>query len=303
MANLNSLVIFARVVEAGSLSGAARRLGMPVSTVSRHIAEFEQALGVRLLERSTRNLTLTDLGKEVYEQAVRGVELGEAIDSVASNHLSAMSGLLRLSAPPSVSDTLLTPLVMEFQKHYPNVRFQILVTERYVEHIADGVDLVFRVGALRDSSLVARRLLVYRHRIVATPACLRRCGAIRKPQDLLEHRLLAFSHWKPDCSWCFVHENGGEKQTLTFQPLFAMNDFSGLASMLLAGAGIGELPPVVRPDLVREGKLVEVMPQWRLPTYDLSLVYLGNRHISKPCRLFKEFAIEMAPVLFPDLPE
>ncbi|MGF6542512.1 DNA-binding transcriptional LysR family regulator [Paraburkholderia youngii] len=303
MANLSSLVIFAKVVESGSLSGAARRLAMPVSTVSRHIAEFEKALGVRLLERSTRNLTLTDLGKEVYEQAVRGAELGEAIDRVASSHLSDVSGLLRLSAPPSVSDTLVTPLVLEFQKRYPNVRFQILVTERYVEHIADGVDLVFRVGALRDSSLVARRLLAYRHRIVATPACLKRCGAIRKPQDLLEHRLLAFSHWKADCSWCFVHENGREKQTLTFQPLFAMNDFAGLASMLLAGAGIGELPPVVRPDLVREGKLVEVMPQWRLPTYDLSLVYLGNRHIAKPCRLFKEFAIEMAPQLFPDFPE
>ncbi|MGF6484391.1 LysR family transcriptional regulator [Paraburkholderia sp. JPY419] len=156
MANLSSLVIFAKVVESGSLSGAARRLGMPVSTVSRHIAEFEKALGVRLLERSTRNLTLTDLGKEVYEQAVRGAELGEAIDRVASSHLSDVSGLLRLSAPPSVSDTLLTPLVLEFQKRYPNVRFQILVTERYVEHIADGVDLVFRVGALRDSSLVAR---------------------------------------------------------------------------------------------------------------------------------------------------
>ena len=302
MADLNALVIFAKVVESGSLSGAARRLGMPVSTVSRRIAEFEQALGVRLLERSTRNLALTNLGKEVYEHAVRSVELGEAVECVVSNHLSDMSGVLRLSAPPSISDTLLTPLAIEFQKTYPNVRFQILVTERYVEHIADGVDLVFRVGTLRDSSLVARRLLAYRHRLVATPAYLKRCGALRKPQDLLEHRLLAFSHWKPDSTWCFVHENGREKQTLTFQPFFAMSDFAGLASMLLAGSGIGELPPVVRPDLIREGKLVEAMPHWHLQTYDLSLVYLGNRHISKPCRLFKEFAVQMAPALFPDLP-
>jgi DNA-binding transcriptional LysR family regulator len=233
---------------------------------------------------------------------VRSVELGEAVECVVSNHLSDMSGVLRLSAPPSISDSLLTPLAIEFQKTYPNVRFQILVTERYVEHIADGVDLVFRVGTLRDSSLVARRLLAYRHRLVATPAYLKRCGALRKPQDLLEHRLLAFSHWKPDSTWCFVHENGREKQTLTFQPFFAMSDFAGLASMLLAGSGIGELPPVVRPDLIREGKLVEAMPHWHLQTYDLSLVYLGNRHISKPCRLFKEFAVQMAPALFPDLP-
>lgn len=303
MADLNALVIFAKVVESGSLSGAARRLGMPVSTVSRRIAEFEQALGVRLLERSTRNLALTNLGKEVYEHALRSVELGEAVECVVSNHLSDMSGILRLSAPPNISDSLLTPLVIEFQKLYPNVRFQILVTERCVDHIADGVDLVFRGGALRDSSLVARRLLAYRHRLVATPAYLKRCGSLRKPQDLLEHRLLAFSHWKPDCTWCFVHENGRDKQTLTFQPFFAMNDFTGLAPMLLAGYGIGELPPLVRPELIREGKLAEVMPQWHLQTYDLSLVYLGNRHISKPCRLFKEFVIQKAPVLFPDLPE
>ncbi|MFD1556641.1 LysR family transcriptional regulator [Paraburkholderia silviterrae] len=303
MANLNALVIFARVVESGSLSGAARRLGMPVSTVSRRIAEFEQALGVRLLERSTRSLALTELGREVYEHAVRSVELGEAIECVVSNHLSDMSGVLRLSAPPSISDTLLTPLVLEFQKHYPNVRFQVLVTERYVEHIADGVDLVFRFGTLRDSSLVARRLLAYRHRLAATPAYLERCGVPSKPRDLLEHRLLAFSHWKPDCSWYFVHETSREKQALTFQPFFAMNDFAGLAPMLLSSCGIGELSPVVRPDLIREGRLVEVMPHWHLQTFDLSLLYLGNRHISKPCRLFKEFAIQMAPVLFPDLPE
>ena len=303
MANLNALVIFAKVVESGSLSGAARRLGMPVSTVSRRIAEFEQELGVRLLERSTRNLALTDFGKEVLEHAVRSAELSEAIERVVSSRLSDISGVLRLSAPPGISDTLLTPLVIEFQKHYPNVRLQILVTERYVEHIADGVDLVFRVGALRDSSLVARRILVYRHRLVATSAYLKRCGSPGKPQDLLDHRLLAFSHWRPESTWCFAHKNGREKETLTFQPYFALNDFAGLASALLAGGGIGELPPVVRPDLIREGRLVEVMPQWHLQTFDLSLVHLGNRHISKPCRLFKEFAIQMAPTLFPDLPE
>ena len=303
MANLNALVIFAKVVESGSLSGAARRLDMPVSTVSRRIAEFEQELGVRLLERSTRHLVLTDLGKEVLEHAVRSAELSDAIESVVSSRLSDISGVLRLSAPPSISDTLLTPLAIAFQKHYPNVRLQILVTERYVEHIADGVDLVFRVGALRDSSLVARRLLAYRHRLVATPAYLKHCSPLDKPLDLLEHRLFAFSHWKPESTWCFVHENGREKETLTFHPYFAMNDFAGLAPALLTGGGIGELPPLVRPDLIREGRLVEVMPQWHLQTHNLSLVHLGNRHISKPCRLFKEFAIQMAPTLFPDLPE
>ena len=302
MADLNSLVVFAKVVEASSFSEAARRLKMPVSTISRRIAELEDELGVRLLQRSTRSLRLTELGAEVLEHAARTAELSETVESIVSNRLSDVAGTLRLSAPPSISDTLLTPLVTAFQASYPNVRVQILVTDRFVDHIAEGVDLAFRLGALKDSSLVARRILSYRHQLVASPAYLKGCSLPQKPQDLLNHRILSFSHWKPDSSWVFVHKSGKQKETLAFQPFLSMNDYAGLASALLAGSGIGDLPPVVQPELVRTGELVEVMPDWRFRTVDLSLVHLGNRHISKPCRLFKEFAAQMAPTLFPDLP-
>jgi DNA-binding transcriptional LysR family regulator len=302
MADLNSLVVFAKVVEANSFSEAGRRLKMPISTVSRRIAELEDQLGVRLLERSTRSLRLTELGAEVLEHAVRSAELSEAVESIVSNRLSDVAGTLRLSAPPSISDTLLTPLVTAFQASYPHVRVQILVTDRFVDHIAEGVDLVFRIGALRDSSLVARRILTYRHQLVASPAYMKGCKPPKRPQDLLEHRLLSFSHWKPDSSWTFVHKNGKDKETLTFQPFLAMNDYAGLAPALLAGGGIGELPPIVQPELVRSGRLEEVMPDWHFRTFNLSLVHLGNRHISKPCRLFKEFATQMASTLFPSLP-
>ena len=115
-------------------------------------------------------------------------------------------------------------------------------------------------------------------------------------------RLLTFSHWKPENSWTFVHKNGKDKETVTFQAHFSMNDFTGLAPALVAGAGIGDLPPVVQPGLVRDGRLVEVMPDWRFRPYDLSLVQVGNRHVTKPCRLFKDLAVQMAPSLFPDLP-
>jgi DNA-binding transcriptional LysR family regulator len=302
MTDLNSLALFAKVVEAGSFSEAARRLKMPISTVSRRIAELEDQLGVRLLERSTRNLRLTELGGEVLEHAVRSAELNEAVESVVSNRLSDVSGTLKLSALPSVSDTLLTPLVTAFQASYPNVRVQILVTERLVDLIAEGVDLAFRLGELKDSCLVARRVLTYRHQLVASPSYLRTCKPPKEPRDLLDHRLLTFSHWKPENSWTFVHKDGVDKETLTFQPHFSMNDYTGLAPALAAGAGIGELPPVVQPGLIREGRLVEVIPDWRFRTYDLSLVQIGNRHITKPCRLFKDLAVHMAPSLFPDLP-
>jgi DNA-binding transcriptional LysR family regulator len=275
---------------------------MPVSTVSRRIAELEDELGVRLLERSTRSLRLTELGAEVLEHAARSAELSEAVESIVSNRLSDVAGTLRLSAPPSISETLLAPLVCAFQASYPNVRVQILVTDRFVDLIAEGVDLVFRLGPLRDSSLVARRILTYRHQLVTSPAYMKGCKPLKKPQDLLKHRLLSFSHWKPHSSWTFVHKNGKDRQTVAFQPFLSMNDYAGLAPALLAGGGIGDLPPVVQPELIRTGKLVEVMPAWRFRTFDLSVVHLGNRHISKPCRLFKELAVHMAPTLFPDLP-
>ena len=123
-----------------------------------------------------------------------------------------------------------------------------------------------------------------------------------KPQDLLDHRLLSFSQLKPDSRWIFVNRNSKATETLTFDPYLAMNDFAGIVPALLAGGGIGELPPVVQPDLIRSGQLVEVMPDWHFRTFDLSLVHLGRRHVSKPCRLFKEFSAQMAPILFPDLP-
>jgi DNA-binding transcriptional LysR family regulator len=301
MVDLNSLAIFAKVVEAKSFSEAARRLKMPVSTVSRRVAELEGQLGVGLLERSTRNLRLTDVGAEVFEHAQRSAEIGEAVGNIVSNQLSTVSGVLRLSAPPSISDTLLAPLIGAFQASYPEVRVHILVTDRFVDHIAEGVDLVFRLGTLRDSSLVARKLLTYRHQLVASPAYIERVTAPEKPQDLLGHRLLGFSFWNPENRWTLVNAEG-VTETLSFSPFLSMNDYAGLASALVEGVGIGDLPPLVQPELIRDGRLIEIMPDWRFRTFDLSMVHLGNRHISRPVRVFKEFAASMARALFPSLP-
>jgi DNA-binding transcriptional LysR family regulator len=300
--DLNTLLVFAKVVEANSFSEAARRLKMPVSTVSRRILELEDQLGVRLLDRSTRSLRLTELGAEVLEQARHGAELSEAVDNIISNRMSEISGRLRLCAPPSISDSLIVPVVSAFQASYPKVRVEVMITERIVNQIAEDVDIAFKVVDFTAPSLAARTLLTYRHQVVASPGYLSTRKAPEKPQDLLQHRLLAFSFWKPDYSWNFVHVNGQDKETLMFQPSIAMNDYAGLVVALLDGGGIGELPPIVRSELMREGRLVEVMPQWHRPVFDLTIAHQRDRHLPRPVRVFKEFATQMVPKLFPSLP-
>lgn len=301
MVDLNALSIFARVAEMLSFSEAARGLGMPVSTVSRKIADLEDRLGVRLLERSTRHLRLTEIGTEVLREAQRTAEVGEAVGAIVSNRLAAIKGSLSLSAPPSIADSLLAPLLSRFQAVYPDVIARVMVTDRFVDHILEGIDVALRVGVLRDSALVAKPLLTYRHQLLASPDYLARTKTPKHPKDLHVHRLLTFGHAASGQRWAF--RRGDETTTITIQPVLAMNDYAGLAGALAAGAGIGELPPIVKRDLLASGKLVEVMPGWRLRTETLSMVHLSARHIARPLRAFIDFAAQHVPVLFPNLPK
>ena len=141
--DLNALLVFAKVADAGSFSKAARLLEMPLSTVSRRIADLEDALGLRLLERSTRRFSVTEAGVAVLEQARTILGASEALEAIVSDKQAAVSGVVRLSAPPSISDTLITPLVCAFQKSYPGVSVQVFVTDRMVDLIAEGMDLAF----------------------------------------------------------------------------------------------------------------------------------------------------------------
>jgi DNA-binding transcriptional LysR family regulator len=220
---------------------------------------------------------------QVLEHAQRGLEVSEAVDNVVSYQLTNVTGTLRLAAPPSTSDALLAPLVGVLQASYPNVRIDVFITDRIVDQFVEGVDLAFRVGLRIDPSMVALRLLEYRHQLVASPAYLKSVRPPQTPKDLLGHRLLAFSFREPVRKWSFVHENLRDRETLTFSPNLAMNDYAGLAAALLAGAGIGDLPPRVQPELLKSGRLVKVMPKWRFRNFDLSLVQIRDRHIPDPC--------------------
>ncbi len=303
MMDLNALVIFAKVAQAASFSEAARRLKMPVSTVSRKIAELEDRLGVQLLERSTRSLRLTEIGVEVLDQAWRIVEARETIEGVVSNQRADVTGLLRLAAPPSISDSLLSPIVSAFQLAHAAVRIEIMITERFVDHIGDRIDLTFQVGAVLDPAMVVEKILQFRHLLVASPDYLAHVDPPQHPRDLLSHPILAFSHFRPEYEWSFKQANGNGAETVTFQPRLGINDFAGVTAGLIAGGGIGDISPIVQPEHLRSGRLVEIMPDWHFPVFDLNLIHPFSRNLSRSVRVFKDFVSKMAPSIFPDLPD
>ena len=297
MIDKNAMAIYVKVVENNSFSRAAEREGIPVSTVSRKISELEKALGVRLLERSTRRLRMTEIGQDYYVHCRRGLEEFETANLMVNDQQTQVSGRLRLSVPPSISDVLVIPLIEAFQALYPNAIVNCLVTDRHVNHIEDGIDISLRVGELKDSSLVARRLLRYRSALVASPGYLERAGAPSHPNELPLHALVAFSRWDPAVTWQMG--NNGETHKVNVQPRIAINDYAGVQSAVINGLGISEIPSIICGPALQDGRLVEIMPKWQFSPVTLSAVYPSNRNLSRLVRLFKDFCVEKIEALVP----
>ena len=295
MIDVEALIVFAKVVEAGSFSEASRRMGVPLSTVSRRVADLENTLGARLLERSTRRIRLTEIGAEILEHARRGIELEESVAAIASNRAAVARGTIRITVPPSLSESLIVPLVVQFQNEHPGVDVKVLATDRHADLIGEGIDLAFRTGPLKDSGLVARPILRFRHLLLANPAYLRGKKLPKEPVDLLAFRLCAFSGWPEEATWRF--EKGRESRSISFKPHLVLNDYSGLGAALVAAAGIGEMPSIVSPSGRAQSGLIEVMPRWQFPTEELFMLHASNRHATLPLRLFKDYALARASQL------
>ncbi len=283
------MALFVRVVEAGSFSKAAAREGMPVSSVSRKIADLEKALRVRLLERSTRQLRMTEIGQGYFESCRRGLTEFEAADSLVTQRQAEISGRLRISIPPSMSDLAIVPLVAAFQERYPKVTVHCLVTERYIDYIADGIDLSFRVGqpGNRDSNVVASTVAVQRPRLLASPGYLARIEPVTRPQDVVPHVHVAFSRWERPVAWTL--SSGRESVQIEPEPRLVLNDYAGVLQGLLDGRGISELPGFLCKAALQQGRLVEVLPKWQFASVKMAAAFPSNRNLSPLVRAFKDF--------------
>jgi len=290
MPRLDEMEIFAEVVEADGFSAAARRLGLSKSAVSKQVGRLEDRLGVRLLNRTTRRLSLTEAGTTFYEACRRVLDEAASAEQAVSDLAAAPRGLLRLNAPMSFGFLHLGPALPAFNARYPQVVVDAVMNDRFVDLVEEGYDVAIRIGDLRDSSLVARRLAPCRSVLCASPDYLARRGHPRRPEDLAGHDCLLYANSANPREWTF-HGQRGRQAVAVSGPLIA-NNGDVLCGAALAGMGITRLPTFIVGAQLRKGRLEVVLPGHPLPEQGIHAVYPHGRNLSPKVRVFVDFLAE-----------
>ncbi|MGH6612167.1 MAG: LysR family transcriptional regulator [Burkholderiaceae bacterium] len=276
---------FARVVESGSFVAAAERLGTSTSSLSRQIAELEQHLGARLLNRTTRRLSLTESGQAFYERAVALLsDLAEA-EAIVGQAAAAPRGTLRITCSYSMAHQRVAPAIAAFVEQYPDVKFDIVVSDRLIDLIDEGFDLAIRVGRVGSDQLVARRLGSMQLVACASPDHLKRHGTPQVPQDLTQHNALTYANSAAPRVWRFTDVAGQTHDVRVTGSLHANNGETLLAAAI-AGLGIVCEPDFMLADAIADGRLQRILPGFEAPRGDIWALYPSRRHLSLKVRLF-----------------
>ncbi|WP_217573859.1 LysR family transcriptional regulator [Mesorhizobium sp. GbtcB19] len=290
MIDLNDIVVFARVVEAGSFTAAARALAMPKTTVSRRIAALEREVGVRLLQRTTRSLNVTDAGRLYYEQSSQALRTIEAANLRLAEARAEPSGTIRISGPVGFGGYFLNRAVVDFLEMYPKTKVELRLTDDRLNLVEEGIDLAFRTGVLQDSTLIARKLGSTRRLLCASPDYLLRHGTPETPADLARHDCVIAGPSAVGAHW--VLEGPGGQETVTVSGRFAANEMQAVVAAAIAGHGIAQLPHGAVEALISEGRLLRVLDGYATPTGGLYVLYPSSRHLSPLVKAFVDLAAE-----------
>ncbi|MFC6669997.1 LysR family transcriptional regulator [Marinobacterium aestuariivivens] len=288
MERLNDIAVFIQVVESGSFTAAAERLGISKSVVSKYVTRLENGLGARLLNRSTRRMSLTEVGQTFFLQSRRGLEAIENAEAEVSRLQEAPRGMLRINVPMSFGILHIAPLLPAFQALYPDVSVDMGLEDRHVDLIDEGVDLAIRIAEMPDSSLVARRLGPCRHVVCAAPEYLARNGAPRVPEDLQHHNAICYRYQDSPNVWCFIAPDG-RLISVPVSGSIQTNNSLALKQVLLAGGGITLTPTFVVGDDIKAGRLQAVLGRYRTKEVSIYAVYPQRRHLSPKVRAFVDF--------------
>lgn len=283
MMDLFDVRVFARIAELGSLSGSARALGAPKSSVSRSLVRLETALGSTLVERSTRHLRLTDAGRLFLPHALRILDDVEEAEATLGQFAGAPRGTLRVRAPYAFMLGVLTPMLPAFLKRHPEVDVIFEPDAGGSDLVAGEADLIVRVGPLPDTTMIARRLATIELWTCASPSYVAARGSPSQPADLAGHDIVSLSG--PQSSWSF-RDAGGRMEEVKLRVRLVVPDPALIQGILAAGAGIGQLPDYMAADAIRRGDLLRVLSQAGAATSDAFALYPSHRSLSAKVRVF-----------------
>lgn len=285
--DFNEAAVFVKVVQAGGFSAAARQLGLPTSTISTRVARLEKRLGITLLQRTTRKLHLTEAGTAYYHHAALGLGYMLEAEAAIDEARQQPQGRLKVTAPADLGDSLLAGLIEHTQRAFPALEVELLLTDRYIDLVADGVDVAIRTGELRDSSLVAKSLGTIRWALFASPDYLQQAAPLDEPQQLHAHRCLQFSPMGRE-SWDLTR--GETSITIPLSGRAMANSIGVVRAMVANGQGVGLLPTFICQPALAVGDLVRVLPDWHGRADPVHLVYPRQRFMPPKLRAFIDLA-------------
>ncbi|KXI21139.1 LysR family transcriptional regulator [Photobacterium sanguinicancri] len=289
--DLNSAAMFAQVVECGSFTQAAEALDMTKSTVSRKVADLEKHLGVRLITRSTRQLTLTQEGERFYQSCIQMLEIMSQAELEVTASQDLIRGRLNIAMPVELGQKVMGKYINAFLKEYPNVTIHLELTNRDVDLIAEGIDLYAQVGAVSDSSMVARPFHLSHRIIVASPEYLAQHDTIEHPSDLVSpHHQVKVSNVVKLPYWELTQDEQQEIVNLPYR--LRVNTITSALLAVVDGLGVAMLPEFICRPHLEEGRLVQILPDWQLPAVPVSFVYPQRQLIPKRLRVFIDFMID-----------
>jgi len=292
LSSLPALVLFARIVQHGSLTGAAQNSGLSRSAVSKQLTALEKKLGVRLLQRSTRNIKLTEAGKLILSEATRMLEAFESIETLSEELQGEVRGHLKVSCSIGIGRVHLVPLLKQFQVLYPQVHVQLLLEDRFVDLINEEIDVSIRSGELSNSSLIALRLGQMTWTVCASPDYLSKNGTPKTPTDLLQHNCLYYSNsYSSYKNWLFNGPNGEEN--ISINGAFSINDSTALVLAAEEGQGILWIDKNSLGNAFEKGRLVQILEDYSLGSgYPIYALYPARKHLSLKTRMFINFLKE-----------
>jgi DNA-binding transcriptional LysR family regulator len=288
MDRFQALGVFAKVVEQGSFARAAERLGLSTSAVSRSVSDLEAHLGARLLNRTTRRLSLTESGQAFLERTVQLLaDLEEAESAVTASALMPR-GTLRMTGPITFGERYIAPAVAEFAARHPEVRFDVELSDRMVDLVDEGFDLAIRIGTPGSLALIARPVSQSQLVCCASPAYLAKHGTPRTPEELAKHRCLSYAYLAARDTWHFSGPDGRERTVKIAGPVVA-NNGRFLAEIAAVGAGIALEPDFIVGDDIARGRLVPILRDFKPRSSPIYAVYPSRRHLSAKVRVFVDF--------------